>query len=128
MRYKNLCQVFVLSLMVGCSQRDEISDFSNYLGVNLPNDMNRVKYNSNANLQDYSNSILFSLSNLQRNNLISEISSKLCDSTRKDCWKKYGDYYSFDISDSTLNSGYYIKALLTNNSYNALIIKELKWK
>jgi len=119
--------ITIISLF-GCKQRDYISDYNKYLDINLPNDMMHVKINENVNVFDYSNEFIYRLTNLQKSNLIEDIYFKVGDSTKKDCWKKHGDYYSFEISDSTLMSGYYIKAVLTGNDINTLIIKEMKWK
>jgi len=127
MSFKITTILIIISLF-GCKQRDYISDYSKYLDVNLPNDMNQIKINENVNKFDYSNVFIYRLTNLQKENLIGELYFKVGDSVKKDCWKRYGDYYSYEISDSTLYSGYYIKASLTGNGMNTLIIKEMKWK
>ncbi len=125
-KYTYIALLFLLLLC--CSKRGDVNEYSKYLGVDFPDNLEAIDFYSNSNLQDYSNYFIYPLNNLQRNNLINEINFKLCDSTKMDCWKRHGDYYSFKISDSTLNSGYYIEAMLTNNDFNILAVKEMKWK
>ncbi len=126
--FNKIAQISIIFVILGCNQRDHISDYSKYLGVELSYDMEEINVNRDENVFDYSYKYIYSLTNQQRSKLEEILYFKVCDSNKRDCWKKYGEYYSYEISDSTDASGYYIKALLTGNELNTLIIREMKWK
>ncbi|AWM15186.1 hypothetical protein DI487_15860 [Flavobacterium sediminis] len=128
MKFKAIVLIFFIFLLTSCSNNDKKGDFENYLKISIPNKVDVIKYDSNNTLQDYSTSFLYKLNDIEREKIAYHIYNNLGDSLQKDCWKKYGEYYSYEISDSTMMSGYYLKAVLINNSLNTLIIKEVKWK
>lgn len=115
-------------LLLSCTEKNRLVEYGDYLNCDFNNEMKPVYIEENYNLQDYSNFYLYRLTNLERDKLINDIYFKIGDSTQKDCWKRYGDIYSFEISDSTINSGYYLKAIIANSDYNILAIEEVKWK
>lgn len=125
---KIVITLLLFILFISCKERNYNKEFGEYLNINIPNDLKKISINNNYNIQDFANSFVYPLTNLQRSNLIYEINLQVCEDLKEDCWKKCGEYYSYEISDSTYDSGYYIKAHIVDNNMNALLIEEVKWK
>ena len=100
------------------------------MGINFPKEIEMMYTKSHSEFQDFSNFSIYYLSNHQKTDIIKQIKEKLCDSLTDNkvyCWKKSGNFYHLNLSDSILSSQYYLKVILTaKNDINTLMIYEVQ--
>lgn len=131
---KRAALIGVILILFGCSKTSfDLELFSKYLCIQLPKTLELKSSKSNNPefdiLSEYEKYFSFKLTPTLNKELVDKVKNHLCDpdpSNDCGCWRKIDDGYEFKVSDSVLQSGYYIDGRLSLKE-STLVIHEVNW-
>lgn len=127
MKTQYLYLVVVLLLFTQCTKPNYINDYGEHLKIEFPEDLKMIYFDSHSDIQDFTNFSIYELTQNQTKVIQNQIKTKMCNSRNSNsCWERFGNFYSLKVTDSVINSGYYLEVVLITQEVNTLMIREIK--